>query len=272
MGGSSGGGSGVGGFIKDWGPTILSVGGSIASGIGQGQQNKQDQKMTAAQLAEQQRQFNAQFGEDRRRYNSDYAQKGFDQTINAQTQYGDRAQSVNRELELLPMRDKASALLMQRMGAPAQQVQARSLAGGTRELHGGTQPQGMPFDLNAIRQQAANYKAGDGGMTGDVQRELLSRYMNVPKTPEMEQPKIMTPAEIDYAVQLKDRQLSQDAALKASMDQGHMSRGDIDRELQAYRASLEAGKNYYNERDRAVPYNNSGTQTTTTSFPIQRNG
>lgn len=263
---------GVGGFVKEWGPTIASVGGSIASGIGKGQQNKQDQKMTAAQLAEDQKRFNAQFDEDRRRYNSDYAQKGFDQTINAQSQYGDRAQSVNRELEMLPMRDKASALLMQRMGAPAQQVQARSLAGGTASLAGGTQPQGMPYDLNAIRQQAANYKAGDGGMTGDVQKELLKRYMDVPKTPEMEQPKIMTPAEIDYAVKLKDRQLSQDAALKASMDEGHMSRGDIDRELQAYRASLEAGKNYYNERDRAVPYNNSGTQTTTTSFPIQRNG
>ena len=246
-GGSTGG--GVGGFIKEWGPTIAAVGSSVAGGIGKGQQNKQDQKMTAAQLAEDQKRFNAQFDEDRRRYNSDYAQKGFDQTINAQSQYGDRAQSVNRELEMLPMRDKASALLMQRMGAPAQQVQARSLAGGTASLAGGTQPQGMPYDLNAIRQQAANYKAGDGGMTGDVQKELLSRYMDVPKTPEMEQPKTKSPAEIDYAIRLKDQELSKPYWVMEKDLFGNLRpvekrrpRGEIDRELQLYRSQLEAGK------------------------------
>lgn len=239
---------GVGGFIKDWGPTIAAVGSSVAGGIGKGQQNKQDQKQTAAQLAEEQKRFNATFDEDRRRYNSDYAQKGFDQTINAQTQYGDRAQSVNRELEMLPMRDKASALLMQRMGNPAQQSAARSLAGGTQELRGGTQPQ-MPYDLNANRAAAQNYKPGDGGMTGDVQKELLTRYMDVPKTPEMEQPKTKSPAEIDYAIRLKDQELSQPYWVMEKDFFGNLRpvekrrpRGEIDRTLQLYRSQLEAGQ------------------------------
>ena len=227
----------------------LDFAGKIAGGISGSQKAREDAKQRARELAQEQQQFTANLGENQRQFNAGYGQKAFDQNLNANTAYGDRAQSVNRELETLPMRDKAQALLMQRMGAPAQQVQARSLAGGTASLAGGTQPQGMPYNLEANRQQAANYKAGDGGMTGDVQKELLSRYMDVPKTPEMEQPKTKSPAEIDYAIRLKDQELSKPYWVMEKDLFGNLRpvekrrpRGEIDRELQLYRSQLEAGK------------------------------
>lgn len=161
------------------------VGGKVLGGIAGGQKAREDARERARQLAEEQRQFNANLGENQRQFNAGYGQKTFDQNLNANTAYGDRAQSVNRELETLPMRDKAQALLMQRMGAPAQQTTARSLAGGgTDALRGGGQPQ-MPYDLNAFKAQAEAYKPGDGGMSGDVQRQLLARYMAPPSAPEM---------------------------------------------------------------------------------------
>lgn len=161
----------------------LDFAGKIAGGISGSQKAREDAKQRARELAQEQQQFTANLGENQRQFNAGYGQKAFDQNLNANTAYGDRAQSVNRELETLPMRDKAQALLMQRMGAPAQQTTARSLAGGgTDALRGGGAPQ-MPYDLNAFKAQAEAYKAGDGGMTGDVQRQLLARYMAPPTAP-----------------------------------------------------------------------------------------
>lgn len=161
------------------------VGGQLLGGLAQGQKSREDARERARQLAEEQRQFNARLGEDQRQFGVTSGQRQFDQNLSANTQYGDRAQNVNRELETLPMRDKAQALLLQRMGAPAQQTTARSLAGGgTDALRGGAAP-AMPYDLNAFKAQAEAYKPGDGGMSGDVQRQLLARYMNVPTAPDV---------------------------------------------------------------------------------------
>ena len=162
----------------------LDVGGKIIGGIAGARQAKEDAKQRARELAMQQQNFAANLGENQRQFNAQYGQKAFDQNLNANTAYGDRAQAVNRELETLPMRDKAQALLLQRMGAPAQQTTARSFSGGagTDALRGGALPQ-MPYDLNAFKAQAEAYKPGDGGMSGDVQRQLLARYMNVPTAP-----------------------------------------------------------------------------------------
>lgn len=223
---------GAGPFIKEWGPAIVGVAGGAAKGVASAQGGRQNAATDRARLAEEQRQFNAQFSENQRQYGGNYAQKGFDQNINAQTQYGDRAQSVNRELELLPMRDRASALMQQRMAAPARQTAPRSLAGGTDSLRGGTAPQ-MPYDLDANRAQAQAYKAGDGGMTGDVQRQLLERYMNVPKSPEMPAAG-MSPAEIEARVLEEDGRL-------VNLP-GDMAVGERERLLTLYRLRLQAGR------------------------------
>lgn len=173
-----------------WAP-IASVAGSAIGGYAQSKQQNADRVAQREQdrqrLAEEQRQFNTNLAEQQRQYGGNYQQKQYDQNTSTQMGYGDRAMSANRELELLPMRDKAAALMMQRMGTPAQQTSPRSLAGGgTDALRGGASPQ-MPYDLNANRASAQAYKAGDGGMTGNVQRELLQRYMDVPQSPDMPQ-------------------------------------------------------------------------------------
>lgn len=161
-------------------PTIISTVGSAVGGYSQAKQNAKDK---AAQLAEEQRQFNANLANNQSQYAGNYAQKQYDQNTNATTSYGDRAAAMNRELQVLPAKDKAMALLMQRMGAPAQQTSLPNMTtGGTNALRAPVQ---MPYDLNAAAQQAAAYKPGDGGMTGDIQKQLLARYMNVPSAPNM---------------------------------------------------------------------------------------
>ena len=107
-----------------------SVLGSVASGVAEAKARAEENKNRARQLQAEQQQFNQKLGEDQRQFNNNFGQTQYKQNIDAQSQYGDRAQSVNRELEVLPMRDKAAALLMQRMGNPAVQTTARSLAGG----------------------------------------------------------------------------------------------------------------------------------------------
>lgn len=212
-----------------------SVLGSVASGVAESKARAEENKNRARQLQAEQQQFNQKLGEDQRQFNNNFGQTQYKQNIDAQSQYGDRAQSVNRELEVLPMRDKAAALLMQRMGNPAVQTTARSLAGGgTDALRGGGLPQ-MPYDLNKQAQQAAAYKAGDGGMTGDVQKELLSRYMNVPKSPDMQQPTGPNPAEVEMKV----------ANMLRQWEQQGMKVGDRERASNMYRTQLMGGQDPY---------------------------
>lgn len=208
------------------------IGGKILGGISAAQKAKEDAKQRARELAQQQQQFTANLGENQRQFNAGYGQKAFDQNLNANTAYGDRAQSVNRELETLPLRDKAQALLLQRMGAPAQQTTARSLAGGgTDALRGGGAPQ-MPYDLNAFKAQAEAYKPGDGGMTGDVQRQLLARYMNVPQAPSS--------ADLPQGVDLNAIEAQVAQALRQWEAQG-MKVGDRERASNALRQRLMSG-------------------------------
>lgn len=212
------------------------VAGSVISSYAQGKQANSDRAAQREQdrqrLAEEQRQFNTKLAEDQRQYGGNYQQTQYKQNVDAQSQYGDRAQSVNRELEVLPMRDKAAALLMQRMGNPAVQTTARSLAGGgTDALRGGGLPQ-MPYDLNKQAQQAAAYKAGDGGMTGDVQKELLSRYMNVPKSPDMQ---AFTPQNTAPAVEKESDKIR---AMLSSMDMQGVPRAIRQQVSKALEAAL----------------------------------
>lgn len=206
-------------------PIISAVGG-VFSNRAKAEQADRDRKQTAReradQLAEEQRQFNQSQAQNQQQFSSNYGLNASKANVDAQSAYGDRAQSVNRELEVLPARDQAMALLKQRMSAQPQQVQQRSLMGGqgTDSLRGSPTPQ-MPFDLNAMRDKAAAYKPGDGGMTGNVQTELLKRYMDVPKAPDMVAPPPATTAskgvdphqalwDADYANVMGDKNMPAD--------------------------------------------------------------
>lgn len=169
--------------------------GTLISTVGQGASSyansradnarrQQEIEAERRRLAEQQRQFNANLAEQQRQEGNSSAQKAFDSNINATTSLGDRAQSVNRELELMPLRDRASAMMTKMMGQGASQSNPRSLAGGgTDALRGGSAPSQMPYDLGALQKAAGSYQPGDGGMTGDVQKELLKRYMTPQSAP-----------------------------------------------------------------------------------------
>lgn len=220
-----------------WGTVISTVGQGLGAYANSKQNNAQQQQQIEErrkQLEEQQRQFNANLAEQQRQANGQSAQKQYDSNVSTTTAYGDRAQGVNRELELLPLRDRASAMMQTMMGNPAQQTSPRSLAGGgTDALRGGAAPQ-MPYDLSALQKAAGSYQPGQGGMTGDVQKKLLEQYMNVPKAPTIDP--VAAQAQVNPAQKLEGDLHNIDLALRA----GGLPVGMIEQTLNKIRSAPPA--------------------------------
>lgn len=218
-----------------WGTITSTLGKGIEGFAQSGERHKNEQQRIEEErrrLAEQQRQFNANLNEQQRQSNATAGNRQFDSNVNATTSYGDRAQSVNRELELLPLRDRAAAMMGTMMGQGVSPTAPRSLAGGgTDALRGGAAPQ-MPYDLEALQKAAGSYTPGQGGMTGEVQRELLEKYRDVPQAPGI--------APVDNTQQEAAAQHEKDLmAVDAVLKRMKTPSGEIQKILDDYRNNPE---------------------------------
>ena len=126
-------------------------------------------------LAMDDREFAAKYGMDKSN-----AQLHIDEFNRTQgTNEGMLASGLQHNVDMAPLRDRASALLQARMsgaGAPVA-FNPRDITRGTNDLSR-TDVGGPAATMPAMQAAAAAYTPGSGGVTTDVQKALIARFLH----------------------------------------------------------------------------------------------
>lgn len=162
--------------------TIIAAGiGAVGSGLtgyGQAQQAKQNQKLTAAQLAAQQGLNYQQLGQSDRQF----GQTSNLNRANALDQRAVGAADLQRRLNLAPLSDQASYFLQQRAGMPPSAFQPRDFTRGTRP-GAGAPTGGVTAGMNQAAQAMQGYRAGMGGIDTSALRGAIGRLQDESQLP-----------------------------------------------------------------------------------------
>lgn len=92
------------------------------------------------------------------------------------------AASLQKSLNNAPLRDKAQALMLARLGAPATPFQPRDLTHGNTAVMNGAASGGIAPTMNAVSQAAQAYTPGSGGVNTSTDQTLVNRFLNPQQT------------------------------------------------------------------------------------------
>jgi len=159
------------------------LGAAGINAIGSGISSAQTAAQAKAELEEKRRQFDQEMALNRQKYNQSEAQYAQNEAWNA-AKYGDErgigAAKLQGQLSLAPLADKASYMLMQRLGVAPAAFTPRDYTKGT--MPGTGAAAGGYGDVLAADQAAQQgYTAGAGGWKTDALQSAFDRLRD-PKT------------------------------------------------------------------------------------------
>lgn len=159
------------------------LGAAGINAIGSSISSSQNAALAKAELEEKRRQFDQEMALSRQKYNqseAQYAQNDAWNNAKYQDERGIGAAKLQGQLNLSPLADKASYMLMQRLGVAPAAFQPRDYTKGT--MPGAGAAAGGYSDVLAADQRAlGSYTAGAGGWKTDALQAAYDR-MRDPKT------------------------------------------------------------------------------------------